>query len=78
MFTEIFALIVFISNKLNEIVFAISNRKTKTSELLLIKYINITNFFVTKSHHQVPDDVILSRKQARNQELFRAGEFSSN
>ena len=45
MFTEIFALIVFISNKLNEIVFAISNRKTKTSELLLIKYINITNFF---------------------------------
>ena len=54
MFTEIFALIVFISNKLNKIVFAISNRKTKTSELLLIKYINITNFFVTESHHQVP------------------------
>ena len=62
MFTEIFALIVFISNKLNKIVFAISNRKTKTSELLLIKYINITNFFVTESHHQVPNDVILSRK----------------
>ena len=77
MFTDIFALIVFISNKLNKIVFAISNRKTKTSELLLIKYINITNFFVTESHHQV-FYVILSRKQARNQELFRAGEFSSN
>ena len=60
MFTEIFALIVFISNKLNKTVFAISNRKTKTSELLLIKYTNIKNFFVIESHHQVPDDVILS------------------
>ena len=38
---------------LNKIVFAISNRKTKTSELLLIKYIKITKLFVIESHHHV-------------------------
>ena len=31
-----------------EIVFAISNRKTKTNELLLIKYIKIARLFVTE------------------------------
>ena len=41
---------------------SIINRKTKTSELLLIKYIKITKLFVIESHHQIPDDVILSRK----------------
>ena len=47
---------------LNKIVFAISNRKTKTTKLLLIQYIKITKFFVIESHHQVSGDVILSRK----------------
>ena len=32
---------------------SIINRKTKTSELLLIKYIKITKLFVIESHHQV-------------------------
>ena len=49
--------------------------KTKTSELLLIKYIKITKLLVIESHHQIckknkiknkklyiPDDVILSPK----------------
>ena len=38
---------------LNKIVFTISNRKTKTSELLLIKYIKIMKIFMIESHHQV-------------------------
>ena len=29
------------------------NKKTKTSELLLIKYIKITKLFVIESYHQV-------------------------
>ena len=33
-------------NKVNKIAFAISNRKTKTSELLLRKYFKITKLFV--------------------------------
>ena len=37
----------------NKIVFTISNNKTKTSELLLIKFIKITKLFVIESHHQV-------------------------
>ena len=43
-----------------KIVFSISYRKTKTSELLLIKYIKISKLFVIESHHAI--DVILSRK----------------
>ena len=35
-----------LEHKLNKIVFAISNIKTKPSELLLIKYIKITMLFV--------------------------------
>ena len=43
---------IYIFN-INKVVFAISNRKTKTSELLLIKYLKTAKLFVTKSHHQV-------------------------
>ena len=32
-----------------------SNRKTKTGELLLIKDIKITKLYVKEPHHQVPD-----------------------
>ena len=46
--------------KLNKIVFAMSNRKTKTSELLLIKYIKITKLFVIESHRQVCDSIAKS------------------
>ena len=35
--------------KINKIVFAKSNRKTKTSELLLIKYVKIMKLFVIES-----------------------------
>ena len=42
---------------LNKIIFAISNRKTKTSELLLIKYIKISNLFVIESHHDDVDHI---------------------
>ena len=35
-----------LEHKLNKIVFAISNIKTKPSELLLIKYIKITMLFM--------------------------------
>ena len=36
-----------------KVVFAISNKKSKTSELLLTKYIKTTELFVIESHHQV-------------------------
>ena len=42
-----------IITNINKIVFAISNRKIKTSKLLLIKYIKITKLFTVWSNDQV-------------------------
>ena len=42
-------------SKLNKIVFVISNKKTKTNELLLIKYIKNAKLTMIDSHHHQLD-----------------------